>query len=210
MKIFKDITLAIFLIFPGYCIAIKKEVTKMKKSLLLILSLVLLLGILAGCAKAPATEKEADDMMDKPAETMAASHEPEMSESPEPETTAEPSEEPMEEDMMVGMKTEAGYIDVTPEEAKKLIESTPGLVILDVSPLHDKGHIPGAINHYVGDGSLDEAIKTLDKGVPYLVYCHSDSASISGSKKLVAAGFDPVYRIIGNYGAWVAAGYPVE
>ncbi len=189
----------------------------MKKSLLLILSLVLLVGILAGCTKAPATEKEADDMMDKPAESMVASHEPEMSESPEPEMTAEPTAEPAAEmteapveEMMVGMKTEAGYIDVTPEEAKKLIESTPELVILDVSPLYADGHIPGAINHYVGDGSLDEAIKTLDKGVPYLVYCHSDSASISGSKKLVAAGFDPVYRIIGNYGAWVAAGYPVE
>jgi rhodanese-related sulfurtransferase len=28
--------------------------------------------------------------------------------------------------------------------------------------------------------------------------------------KLVNAGFEHVYRLIGNYGAWVAAGYEVE
>ena len=181
----------------------------MKKSVILIFTTLIILVLAVGCAKAPATEKEPDNMAKTSAEEMVESPEPEMTAEPTEEPAAEMTEAPVEE-MIVGMKTEAGYIDVTPEEAKKLIESTPDLVILDVSPLYADGHIPGAINHYVGDGSLDEAIKTLDKGVPYLVYCHSDSASISGSKKLVAAGFDPVYRIIGNYGAWVAAGYPVE
>ena len=96
------------------------------------------------------------------------------------------------------------------EEAKKLIDSTPDLVIIDVSPKYDQGHLPGAINYYVGNGSLDEAIPSLDKTKPYLVYCHVDSASIAGSKALVEAGFDPVYRLEGNYAAWVAAGFPVE
>jgi len=180
--------------------------------------MVIIAGLIAGCTKTPTTEKVLDDMAkntEAPMTEAPMTEEP-MTEAPiteAPMTEApmtEESEEPMVEEMIVGMITEDGYIDVTPEEARKLIESTHGLVIVDVSPLYDKGHIPGAINHYVGDGSLDEAIKTLDKSVPYLVYCHSDSASISGSKKLVAAGFDPVYRIIGNYGAWVAAGYPVE
>ena len=43
----------------------------------------------------------------------------------------------------------------------------------------------------------------------YLVYCHVDSASISGAQKLVDAGFDPVYRLEGNYQAWLDEGYPV-
>ena len=106
--------------------------------------------------------------------------------------------------------TELGYMDVTAEEAKELIDTTPDLVILDVSPKYDEGHIPGAVNYYVGDGSLDDAIPNLDKNVPYLVYCHTDSASILGATKLVQAGFDPVYRLEGNYQAWIDAGYDIE
>jgi len=102
------------------------------------------------------------------------------------------------------------YEDVTPEQAKALIEERSGLVILDVSNAYAQGHIPGAINYYVGDGSLDEAIPDLEKNVPYLVYCHVDSASISGAEKLIAAGFPEVYRLEGNYSAWVDAGYEVE
>jgi rhodanese-related sulfurtransferase len=105
---------------------------------------------------------------------------------------------------------EIGYIDVTAEEAKELIDNNSDLVIIDVSPNYDNGHIPGAINYYIGDGSLDSAIPNLDKDKKYLVYCHVDSASISGAKKLVDAGFKPVYRLEGNYQAWIDAGYPIE
>ena len=90
------------------------------------------------------------------------------------------------------------------------MESTPDLVIIDVSPTYDKGHIPGAVNYYVGDGSLDNAIAMLDKTKTYLVYCHTDSASIMGATKLTDAGFEKVFRLKGNYSAWVDAGYPVE
>lgn len=105
---------------------------------------------------------------------------------------------------------EIGYIDVTAQEAKELIDTNPDLIIIDVSPNYDNGHIPGAINYYIGNGSLDDAIPTLDKNKEYLVYCHVDSASITGAKKLVDAGFTKVYRLEGNYQAWIDAGYPVE
>jgi len=103
-----------------------------------------------------------------------------------------------------------GYTDLTATEAKDLIDTTVNLVIIDVSPNYDQGHLPGAINYYVGDGSLDAAIPSLDPEVPYLVYCHVDSAAISGAQKLVDAGFTMVYRLEGNYQAWVDAGYPTE
>lgn len=102
------------------------------------------------------------------------------------------------------------YIDVTPAEAKDLIDTTPGLVIIDVSPNYDQGHLPGAVNYYLGDGSLDDAIPMLDKRGTYLVYCHVDSVAIRGAQKLIDAGFKNVYRLEGNYSAWVDAGYPVE
>lgn len=102
------------------------------------------------------------------------------------------------------------YIDVTPAEAKDLIDNNRHLIIIDVSPHYEQGHLPGAIHYYLGDGSLDEAIPTLDKDVTYLVYCHVDSVAITGAQKLVDAGFMKVYRLEGNYGAWVDAGYEIE
>jgi rhodanese-related sulfurtransferase len=107
-------------------------------------------------------------------------------------------------------EAKTGYIDVTPAKAKELIDTVTDLVIIDVSPKYAEGHLPKAINYYAGDGSLDKAIPTLDKNKPYLVYCHVDSVSILGAQKLVDAGFRPVYRLQGNYSAWVDAGYPVE
>ena len=102
------------------------------------------------------------------------------------------------------------YMDVSPAEAKKLIEDNPSLVIIDVSPYWDAGHLPGALSYPVGDGSLDAAIPMLDKMGMYLVYCHGDGPSMLGAQKLIDAGFGNVYRLEGNYGAWVAAGYDVE
>ena len=104
----------------------------------------------------------------------------------------------------------AKYKDLTPAQAKELIEKTPDLIIVDVSPRYNEGHLPGAVNYYVGDGTLDKVIPTLDKSKPYLVYCHVDSVSILGAQKLIDAGFTTVYRLEGNYAAWVAAGYSVE
>ena len=71
-------------------------------------------------------------------------------------------------------------------------------------------HIPGAVNYPVGDGSLDAVIPDLDQKGKYLVYCHSDSASMLGAQKLVDAGFKSVIRLSGNFQAWVDAGYEVE
>ena len=53
---------------------------------------------------------------------------------------------PSVEEMPIG-----GYIDVSPGDAKALIDSTSDIVIIDVSGVYDKGHLPNAINYYVGD-----------------------------------------------------------
>jgi len=102
------------------------------------------------------------------------------------------------------------YVDVSPIKAKEMIDEDSSLIVIDVSPKYDEGHLPGAINYYVGDGSLEEAIPSLDKEAMYLVYCHTDEASMLGSQMLVDAGFMNVYRLEGNYAAWVEAGYDIE
>lgn len=102
------------------------------------------------------------------------------------------------------------FVDVTPAQAKELMDKNPDLLIIDVSPNYDLGHLPGAVSYYLGDGSLDRVIPTLDENGEYLVYCHSDASSVKGAQKLVDAGFKHVYRLQGNYQAWVEAGYEVE
>ncbi len=102
----------------------------------------------------------------------------------------------------------AGYTDLTPAQAKDLIASEKDLVIVDVSPYYANGHLPGAIS--IPLETLDGKIPTLDRTKTYLVYCHGDAPSIAGAQKLVNAGFMNVYRLAGNYAAWVSAGYPVS
>jgi len=108
------------------------------------------------------------------------------------------------------VSAQTSYMDVTPQEALKLMLETPDLLTIDVSPVYKAGHLPTAVNYPVGNGSLDEAIPMLNKNMTYLVYCHADGPSISGSQKMVDAGFMKVYRVIGNYKAWTDVGYPVE
>ncbi|MCW8966540.1 MAG: rhodanese-like domain-containing protein [Candidatus Pacearchaeota archaeon] len=102
-----------------------------------------------------------------------------------------------------------GYVDVSAMEAKELIDNYPDLIIIDVSPVYADGHLPRAVNYYIGDGSLDATIPTLDKTAMYLVYCHVFTASSSVAQKLVDAGFENVYRLDGEYDAWVDAGYEI-
>jgi len=105
---------------------------------------------------------------------------------------------------------QATYMDVSPAEAKALIDNNPNLIVIDVSPSYANGHLPGAVNYYLGSGALDQAIPNLDPEADYLVYCHVDSVAIAGAQKLTNAGFKNVYRLEGNYAAWVDAGYPIE
>ena len=100
-----------------------------------------------------------------------------------------------------------GYHDVTAQEARSIKHASNGsLVIIDLSPNFTEGHLPMAIS--IPPGSLEEKLPSLDKSRPYLVYSRTDDSSITGATKLVNAGFSPVYRLKGNYEAWVAAGYP--
>jgi len=104
---------------------------------------------------------------------------------------------------------QASYTDITPLEAKSLIDQNPTITIIDVSGAYADGHLPGAVSYQLG-AALERAAKSLDKGKKYLVYCHSETASRAGAQVLVDAGFQQVYRLKGDYDGWVQAGYPVE
>ena len=169
----------------------------MKKAIIPILALALVISLvlIAGCGEDTTTPSESGDM-----QTMDNSEDMQAMEEDMDEVTEVPEEE----------MSPNTYVDVTPAEAQQLIAENPDLIIIDVSPHYAEGHLPGAVSYYLGDGSLDRAIPTLDKTATYLVYCHVDSVSIAGAQQLIDAGFENVYRLQGNYAAWVDAGYPVE
>lgn len=177
----------------------------MKKKILIMLVGVLAVGVLAGCNG----QQDQKEVMEKDVVKN--------------EMNKEMNTEMKKEDNMAMMEDKTGkmekeesemkmgkYMDISVEKAKMMIDQNSDLIVIDVSPKYAEGHLPGAVNYYVGDGSLDKAIPSLDKEATYLVYCHVDSASILGSQKLVDAGFENVYRLEGNYSAWTDAGYMTE
>ncbi len=108
------------------------------------------------------------------------------------------------------VQSEALYQDLSVQDAKSFIDNHKDVVVIDVSTRYEQGRLPGAVNYPISDGSFEKALGSLDKGKMYLVYCHGDRPSIAAAEKLKEAGFKHVYRLAGNYQAWVGAGYAVE
>jgi len=100
------------------------------------------------------------------------------------------------------------FIEINAKQAKEMIDKAVNLQILDVSPNWKQGHIPGAINIETND--LMQNLNKLDIKKATLVYCHGDAPSIFAATLLVENGFKPVFRLLGNYKAWVDEGYPIE
>jgi|GEM_PF-2336168 len=107
---------------------------------------------------------------------------------------------------------EVSFVDIAADEVKSKIEAGDFEAIFDVSPHFSEGHLPGAMNANPSAGGTDLAqlIASFDKTNTYLVYCHADSPAMAGAQLMEDAGFKNVYRLEGNYGAWVNAGYIVE
>ncbi|MCF7794541.1 MAG: rhodanese-like domain-containing protein [Candidatus Cloacimonetes bacterium] len=99
------------------------------------------------------------------------------------------------------------YKDVNAYEAYNLMKIYPNLKIIDVSGMYSMGHIPGSINLFIGDGSLDEALAELSKNDRYLIYYHTDTTSKEAAEKFLEAGFKKIYRLDGNFSSWVEAGF---
>jgi rhodanese-related sulfurtransferase len=86
---------------------------------------------------------------------------------------------------------EAVYMNITAEEAKKIMDSEEGYIILDVRTReeYDQGHIPGAtqISHEE-IGEKAESVLT-DKDQLLLVYCRSGRRSKIAAEALVEMGY---------------------
>ena len=86
---------------------------------------------------------------------------------------------------------EAVYMNITAEEAKQIMDTEEGYIILDVRTQeeYDQGHIPGAI--LIPDTEIKaEAENVLtDKAQLILVYCRSGRRSKLAAESLVELGY---------------------
>ena len=86
---------------------------------------------------------------------------------------------------------EVKYMNITAQEAKEIMDTQEGYVILDTRTQeeYDQGHIPGAIviSH---DEILEKAQQVLkDKNQLILVYCRSGRRSKLASEDLIKLGY---------------------
>ena len=104
-------------------------------------------------------------------------------------------------------KSDDGFYIVTLPGAKAMLESND-FFVLDVRPygLFAPFHIEGAVN--ISTIEIPDRLHEIPQDRKILIYCQFDIMSRNAGKKLVEAGFNDVYNILGGFGAWYRAGYP--
>ena len=102
----------------------------------------------------------------------------------------------------------AVYVYITAEEAKQIIDTKEGYIILDVRTQeeYDQGHIPGAvlISHEEIAEKAEEVL--TDKDQLILVYCRSGRRSKIAAEALVELG----YTNIKEFGGIIDWPYELE
>ena len=102
----------------------------------------------------------------------------------------------------------AVYVNITAQEAKQIMDTEEGYIILDVRTQeeYDEGHIPGAI--VISHEEIAEKAEAVltDKNQLILVYCRSGRRSKIASEALVELG----YTNIKEFGGIIDWLYEVE
>ncbi len=103
---------------------------------------------------------------------------------------------------------EVVYVNITAEEAKQIMETEGGHIILDVRTQeeYDEGHIPGAI--VISHEEITEKAEEMltDKDQLILIYCRSGRRSKIAVEALVELG----YTNIKEFGGIIDWPYEVE
>ena len=102
-----------------------------------------------------------------------------------------------------GLPAEATYEQITPAEAKALMDSEEGYVILDVRTPEEfaQRHIEGAI--LIPDYEIGEKAESIlsDKNQLILVYCRSGRRSKNAANKLATLGYTNI-KEFGGINDW--------
>ena len=100
----------------------------------------------------------------------------------------------------VSEESNAGYQQITAEEAKQMIDEMNDELILDVREQdeYDEKHISDAVLFPVGMIDAETAEGVIpEKDTTVLVYCRSGNRSKTASQKLAELGYTEVYEFGG-------------
>ena len=102
----------------------------------------------------------------------------------------------------------AVYVNITAEEAKQIMDTEEGYIILDVRTQeeYDEGHIPGAILIPNTEIKVRAVEELTDKDQLILVYCRSGRRSKLAAEILVVLG----YPNIKEFGVIIDWPYEIE
>lgn len=95
--------------------------------------------------------------------------------------------------------TGENYKSLSPEEAAKMMESTPDCLVVDVRTQaeYDGGHIPGAICVPIADIREGKFDALPDKHQALLVYCYAGRRAAEAAQILTSAGYRNTYQFGG-------------
>ena len=102
-------------------------------------------------------------------------------------------------------QTEKGVVELSPEEFKSKLSSTPDAVLIDVRKPEEveEGIIEGAVSIDYTDSSFSEKIAELDKLKPYFIYCKSGKRSGDAAAEMKKVGFENIIVLKGGYKDWL-------
>jgi rhodanese-related sulfurtransferase len=106
------------------------------------------------------------------------------------------------------------HTDVTPKEAKDLIDTTADLIVVDVREAESEycnqdppspvppGHIPGALNYPLSSGVFQERYTELPRDGKILIVCRSGNRSNQAAEFLDSKGYKHVYEMTEGMKGW--------
>lgn len=88
---------------------------------------------------------------------------------------------------------------ITPEDAKKRLDSEKGIILLDVREPDEYavGHIKNSILFPLGTIESEAPTKLTDKNATIFVYCHSGRRSALAAATLVKLGYTKIFDLGG-------------
>ena len=104
------------------------------------------------------------------------------------------------------MKKAEGYIKLTPQEAKELIDTEKNLVIIDTRTAIEftyEGKLENAVLlDFLKPRIFKREIQKFDRNKAYLVYCAVGRVSEPACRVMAELGFKNIYEMAGGLKAW--------
>jgi rhodanese-related sulfurtransferase len=102
-------------------------------------------------------------------------------------------------------------VDSSSSDASEMNEAGQEIVLIDVRTMEEfaEGHLEGALNLNVEDGTLEAALAGLDPDASYQVYCRSGRRSAIAYDLMKANGFEDVADLGSVEEAAATTGLPV-